>query len=928
MVAWMVALAVGSALAAPPSPGVEGGGWQATLERVAPAVVSIEVTATRDFDTEDASNSVGTGFVVDAARGIVLTNRHMVHAGPVTARAVFLDNEEATLVPIYRDPVHDFGFYQFDPSEIAFMDVVSLPLAPEAARVGLEIRVVGNDAGEKLSILDGTLARLDRNAPFYGRNSFNDFNTFYYQAASNTSGGSSGSPVIDVQGRAVALNAGGRVEAASSFYLPLHRVVRALALIQQGEPIARGTLQTTFLHRSYDDLARLGLSDPSEAAARAARSGDSGLLTVESVVPAGPAHGVLRPGDILLRVDGLAFPGFLDLESHLDDRVGQTVEVEVERLGERITATLSVGDLHAITPDRFVEISRGIFHPTSYQQARNHDVPVAGVYVAASGYMFGAVPEGAILTHLDGEPVLTLDAFARAVAQRPDGARMRVRYVPISEIQRAREVVVTVDRTWFSARTCVRDDTTGTWRCTVLPEAPPRDEERPASLPLPDTGRGLARKLAPALVMVEFDIPYSTAGVSGQNFLGAGVVVDAGRGLILVDRDTVPTALGDLTVTFAGTVKVPAEVVWLHPQHNAAFIQYDPADVGEIDVAEIALAPRDPARGDTVHVVGRDRSGAVVSDRVEVDDVDTLSIGTSGTPRFRDVNVEVADLAKVERTVGGVVVDRKGRMLALWASYYFPDRRDRFFYGLPVSFLRGAITALRAGDTPDWRTTGIEWRTVSLADARERGLSDARVAATIRHDPERLRVLEVVRIDGTSPAAGVVRRTDLLVVADGSPVTRMTEVEAWSQRDSVPVVLLRDGAEVAVDLHLHALDGQGIRRVVNWGGMLLHDAHPAVAAQQEIVPEGAYIAWYWYGSPASRDGVRPTRRVVAVGQTPTPNLDAFLAAVKAIEGRTPTVLTLEDLDEVQTVRAIEPDPAYWPLELLEWVDGRWTRSTP
>ena len=68
--------------------------WSHMLEEVLPAIVVIQCNYVRPFDGDVAGSAHATGFVVDAERGIILTNRRVVSTGPVRAEATFNNKEE------------------------------------------------------------------------------------------------------------------------------------------------------------------------------------------------------------------------------------------------------------------------------------------------------------------------------------------------------------------------------------------------------------------------------------------------------------------------------------------------------------------------------------------------------------------------------------------------------------------------------------------------------------------------------------------------------------------------------------------------------------------------------------------------------------------------------------------------------------------
>ena len=911
-----------------PATQAEEPAWTGTLERISTGVVSIRVDSTRAFDTEWNSSSQATGFVVDAENGIILTNRHVVTPGPVVAEAVFRNNEEVRLTPIYRDPVHDFGFFRYDPDDLVYIEPTELPLAPGAAGIGREIRVIGNDAGEQLSILAGTIARLDRRAPDYGRGKYNDFNTFYFQAASGTSGGSSGSPVVNIDGEVVALNAGGHNSAASSFFLPLHRIERALKLLQDGEVVTRGTLQTVFVSKPYDELRRLGLTAPSEKLVRSVSPDLTGMLTVQQVIPGSAADGKLESGDILLRINGELVSEFVPLAAILDQEVGAEVTVELERGGRSLDESILVDDLHRITPHEFLEFGDAIVNDLSYQQARHYNRAVSGVYVANPGYVLArsAIPRGAVISEVGGTVINSISDLESRLDTLADGDRTTFRYHTIEDPRNSIVRSVEMDRTWFPTRYCSRDDASGVWPCRDLTAGPAPSPAESGSTRFPDYEDARIDAIAASLVMVTFDLPYTVSGVADRHYYGTGLIVDTDRGFVVADRNTVPVAMGDVSITFAGSLQIDATVEYVHPLHNLAVLSYDPSLIGDTPARAATFDTSGLLPGDSVAVVGLKGDHQLVHQESTVSSVDPMVLPLSRTLRFRDSNIEAISLVNAPDDIDGVLVNERGRVSALWQSFAYQSGNDsnQFNRGISSELVSEFVDIVRSGD-PVY-SLEAEFGYLPLFAARKLGLNEEWLARLEKHNPQGRRALAVSRLVAGTAASDNLRNGDMILAIDGQTVTTFRELERAVQKPEVSVTVWRDDEALKFDIETAALEGIGIDRAISWAGALLQDPHRAMAVQRGIDPDGVYVAFFSYGSPATRYGLWAGRRIVEVDDTRTPDLQSFVDAVAGKKDQASVRLKTVTWNGAVEVITLKLDNQYWPAYEIRRTETGWQRS--
>ncbi|NOT01394.1 MAG: PDZ domain-containing protein [Phycisphaerales bacterium] len=283
-----------------------------------------------DGDDTIEAHELGSGFIVDADRGFIVTNHH------VTADAERIDVRlhDGRTIPgrlVGADVASDLAVVAIDADRLHAASFGN----SAALAVGDEVFAVGHPFGLDSTFSRGIVSALGRSGIALG-----DSGTTYtgfIQTDTLINPGNSGGPLVNTRGEVVGVNtaiatASGHFEGVG-FAIPSSRVVALIPDLVEGRAVQRG----------YLGVGTVDLRDARDAVDELGWTADHGVL-IRHVQPEAPAAAAgLQSGDILVSVDGISVESTVALM----DRVAAippdtTVTVEYFRDGQLSTAIVAL----------------------------------------------------------------------------------------------------------------------------------------------------------------------------------------------------------------------------------------------------------------------------------------------------------------------------------------------------------------------------------------------------------------------------------------------------------------------------------------------------------------------------------------------------------------------------------------------------------
>ena len=306
------------------------------LEQVTPAVVNIATEGkvqvrlnplfsdpffrrffnVPDHPVERKTQSLGSGVIVDAKRGLVLTNNHVI-ANAVQITVTLSDGRQLEAELIGTDPQTDVAVVKI-PAE----DIVDIKIADsDELRVGDFVVAIGEPFGLGQTVTSGIVSALSRSG--LGIEEYENF----IQTDASINPGNSGGALVNLRGELVGINtaifsqSGGNI--GIGFAIPIN-----LAMQIAEQLLENGKVQRGFLGISAQDLT------PALAEAFGLNQNKGAVITsVNDDSPAGKAG--LQPGDILLKINGRDVKNAGDVRNSFGLlTVGEQVVFDILRAGK------------------------------------------------------------------------------------------------------------------------------------------------------------------------------------------------------------------------------------------------------------------------------------------------------------------------------------------------------------------------------------------------------------------------------------------------------------------------------------------------------------------------------------------------------------------------------------------------------------------